>query len=240
MKSNFLGPFRRFAMHETIIFIGSKALGKAAAEAINSVAPANLKSVITYDDTSDARSALRGFEEFSRDNDIPLHKLKSNSELPALIKDLRPDVCVVVGWYWILKKAMLDNVSGGVVGIHASLLPKYRGHAPLVWALLNGEKQSGISLFYFDEGMDTGDIIAQERFSIGQDETIADLLSKVTTLTKRILRTNIPLILAGNAARTAQDHSMASYCSQRMAEDGLIQWSATNTHIYNAIRSRQK
>jgi methionyl-tRNA formyltransferase len=95
-------------------------------------------------------------------------------------------------------------------------------------------------LFYFDEGMDTGDIIAQERFSIGQDETIADLLSKVTTLTKRILRINIPLILAGNAARTAQDHSMASYCSQRIAEDGLIQWSATDTHIYNAIRAQAR
>jgi methionyl-tRNA formyltransferase len=147
-------------------------------------------------------------------------------------------MCIVVGWYWIFKESLLAKVPKGVVGIHASLLPKYRGGSPLVWPIIKGDKESGLSLFYLDKGMDTGDVIAQKRFSIMDDDTIAEVLEKAESLTVELLEQNYPLLLEGTASRIQQNHDEATYFPQRKPEDGRIDWNATNVEIHNAIRAQ--
>lgn len=225
-------------MIERVMFIGSKHLGVRTLEAIYSLSPKKLYSIVTLNDSKDVRCKLNEFEEFSKHTGIRYHALTKPSELETVVEEDAPEMCIVVGWYWIIKETLLKRVPKGFLGIHASLLPKYRGSAPLVWPIINGDKESGLSLFYFDKGMDTGDIVAQKHFSIMEDDTIAKVLSKAETLTIELLDENYPLLLKETAPRIPQKHNEATYCSQRRSEDGRINWQASNVEIYNAIRAQ--
>lgn len=219
-------------------FVGSKALGLAVAKEMARLAPEQLAGIITIDDTNDTRSALDAFEQFAQESQIPLHVLSKSGELKSVIQELEPNLCVVVGWYWLLKAELLAMVPDGWLGIHASLLPQYRGGAPLVWAVINGEKQTGLSLFYFDEGMDTGDVVAQRQFSVEFTDTIADVLKKAEHWSLDVIRENYPLLLRGTAPRHTQDHSGASYVALRGPEDGRIEWNQPAEDLYNFIRAQ--
>lgn len=183
-------------------------------------------------------STLNDFKEFSNKNKIELFILNKPSELEEVITKINPDLCFLIGWYWIIKEKILNMASYGFVGIHGSLLPKYRGWAPLVWPIINGEKESGISLFYLDNGLDSGDIIAQKKFLINVEDTIEDVLSKAERLAEIILIEYGPLLLNGKAPRTKQNDELASYCSKRTPSDGKIDWKDTNINIYNFIRAQ--
>ena len=221
-----------------VAFVGSKNLGFSVLEEVFRLAPDNLCCVITIDDSQDSRCALRSFSEFSKRTAKPLCILSKGSELSNCISEFAPDICLVVGWYWILKQELLEMVSEGWLGIHASLLPRYRGGSPLVWAIINGETESGVSLFYFDEGIDTGDIVAQKKFEIGIDETIADILLKVEALSIKLIRETYSLLIDGKAPRVRQDHSQATYVALRNPADGHIDWHWSNIQIYNFVRGQ--
>lgn len=223
---------------QRVVFVGSKALGASVLDAIYSISPQSLVGVVTVDDASDNRCALDRFREFERRTGKPLRVLQKSSELMSAIVEYQPELCIVVGWYWVLKSELLKTVPYGWLGIHASLLPKLRGGAPLVWAILNGETKTGLSLFYFDEGMDTGDIVAQKEIGIEFDDTIADVLSKIERQSIEVVRENYPLLLAGNAPRLNQDHSQATYVALRQPSDGRIDWSQPAPAIYNFIRAQ--
>jgi methionyl-tRNA formyltransferase len=127
-----------------------------------------------------------------------------------------------------------------VAGIHASLLPKYRGGAPLVWAIINGEKTTGVSLFYFDQGVDTGDVIAQKKIEISDTDDIRTVYEKATLAAVDVLRESLPLIREGQAPRIPQDHANATIFPQRKPEDGLIDWTRTPDEIRNFIRAQTR
>jgi methionyl-tRNA formyltransferase len=222
-----------------VVFLGSKTLGVRVLEELYSISPEMLIAVITINDSNDSRSALDRFHKFQQNTGKPLRILKKGAELKSAIDEFHPDLCLVVGWYWILKPDLLKMVPSGWLGIHASLLPKYRGGAPLVWAIINGETETGLSLFYFDEGMDTGDIVAQKKLVIGPDETIADVLQKAETLSVRMVQENYPLLINDTAPRFQQDHSKATYVAMRNPEDGQIDWNNMSTmQVYNWIRAQ--
>jgi len=223
---------------QRVVFVGSKALGASVLDAIYSISPQSLVGVITVDDTSDIRCALDQFREFERRTGKPLRVLQKSSELMTAIVEYKPELCIVVGWYWVLKPELLKIVPYGWLGIHASLLPKYRGGAPLVWAVLNGETKTGLSLFYFDEGMDTGDIVAQKEVRIEFEDTIEDILVKVENRSREIVGENYPLLLTGNAPRLTQDHSQSTYAALRQPSDGRIDWDQPAPIIYNFIRAQ--
>jgi methionyl-tRNA formyltransferase len=223
---------------QRVVFVGSKALGASVLNTLYSIFPQSLAGVVTFDDTSDTRCALDQFREFERRTGKPLRVLQKGSELQSAIVEYQPDLCIVVGWYWVLKPELLKIVSHGWLGIHASLLPKNRGGAPLVWAILNGEIKTGLSLFYFDEGMDTGDIVAQKEVSIEFEDTIADVLAKTENQSIEIIRENYPLLLTGGAPRLPQDHSQATYVALRHPSDGRIDWSQPAPVLYNFIRAQ--
>jgi len=225
-------------MIDRIVFIGSKRLGLDALSVIHRMSTGKLCAVVTVNDSSDERSVLHEFKKFSQATGVKLHVLEKPSELEDVIRKESPGLCFVVGWYWLIKAHVLRMVEGGFLGVHASLLPQYRGSSPLVWTILNGENGGGASMFHFDEGMDTGDIVDQRRFSIGQDEGIGEVLTKVRSATLDMIHRNFLALLTGNAPRFPQKHEFASYCAQRRPEDGRIDWGQTEARIHNAIRAQ--
>ena len=128
----------------------------------------------------------------------------------------------------------------GVAGIHASLLPKYSGGAPLVWAIINGEQEAGLTLFYFDEEVDSGDIIDQRRVEILLNDTIATLYSRIEEEGLLLLEKMLPQIAEGTAPRTIQKEKERTIFPQRKPEDGKINWSYPSLTIYNFIRAQTK
>jgi methionyl-tRNA formyltransferase len=221
-----------------VLFIGSKKVGFLSLKTLHEIAPDALVSIVTFDDRKDQRSEFDRFVAFSESERLPLNVLTKPSGLGDIVASLRPDMCTVVGWYWIISPHLLARVKDGFVGVHSSLLPKYRGSAPLVWAIINGDDQAGVTLFYFDEGMDTGDIIGQERFEIEADESIMSALAKAERRTQALFRKYYPMLLAGNAPRKGQNHEMATYASRRNPADGRINWGDSNIRIHNFVRAQ--
>ena len=150
----------------------------------------------------------------------------------------QPDLILALGWYYNVPKRARDFGPLGCLGIHASLLPKYRGGAPIPWAIINGEKETGVTLFHLVDDIDAGDIVAQGRFPIEEHDTCATVYEKAEMASVRILRECLPKIAAGRAQRIRQDHRQATVFPQRKPEDGLIDWSLTEKRIRDFIRAQ--
>lgn len=158
-----------------------------------------------------------------------------------IIKEWEPDLIVVSGWYHMIGKAIRDIPSLGVVGLHSSLLPRYKGGAPLVWQMINGEKKAGITLFYIEQGVDSGDIIAQAEEAIDEQDTIGTLYEKIGIKGIELLQQYLPLIAAGKAPRIKQDKAYENdIWPQRKPEDGLIDWRKSPREIERFVRAQTK
>lgn len=185
----------------------------------------------------------RSFEDLAAAHRIPLVHVAgdmNDSRHADTLRIWQPDLGVVVGWYYVLPRRLRDLFQKGVVGIHASLLPKYRGGAPLVWAIINGESRTGATLFYLDDGVDTGDMIAQVEFDVEKTDTIKTAYEKATQASLTLLRDNLPLIASNQAPRFPQDHRAATQFPQRGPQDGVIDWSWNPDQIRNFIRAQTK
>ncbi len=135
--------------------------------------------------------------------DQPL-KVRKNEEFIEKIKNINPDLIVVVAYGKIIPKEILDIPRYGCVNVHGSLLPNYRGAAPIQWSVLNGDKETGITTMYMDEGMDTGDIILQEKVEIGEDETTGELWDRLSNVGAKLLVETVKKIEEGVAPRIKQ------------------------------------
>lgn len=153
------------------------------------------------------------------------------------IREINPDLIVVMGWRTIIPKEVLEIPRFGVVAAHESLLPKYRGFAPINWAIINGEEKTGVTLFFLDEGMDSGDIIAQKVISIGIADTAAEVYQKTKVASIALLMKNLEALKTGRVPRRKQDESQATYACARTPEDGLISWGDTSIKIHNLVRA---
>lgn len=174
-------------------------------------------------------------------NDIPVMTITNgmnDQEILEGVKKLKPDCFIVCGWYHMLNKQWLAMAPA--YGLHASLLPDYSGGAPLVWAIINDEKKTGISFFKFDTGIDNGDIVMQMETPIHEDDTIGTLYARIEDLGLSMVRQTLPDLARGTAKFTAQDHSQRRVFLQRTPEDGLIDWSKTTRCLYNFIRAQTK
>lgn len=224
-------------MIKKILFIGSKSLGLNFLKMLYDLSKPTEIIALTIDDSKDERSVFNSFIEFGDFVGLSVKIISKPSKLETIVKEVKPDICFVVGWYWIISPDILKAVKFGFVGIHASLLPKYRGFAPLVWAIINGEKKTGVTLFYFDEGVDNGDVVDQYKIDIDDNDNISVLLDKTNRAVIKLLQRNINNILLGQNNRYPQDSSNASYCSQRKPIDGLINWNGSSKHIHRLIRA---
>ena len=163
-------------------------------------------------------------------------KVRKNQEFIDEIKSLNPDVICVVAYGKILPKEILEIPHLGCINVHASLLPKYRGSAPIQWAVLNGEKETGVTTMYMDVGMDTGDMILKEKVQIGEDETTGELWDRLSKIGAKLLVETLKQIEEGTAPREKQseDFTMAPMLDKKMAK---IDWeNQTASQIKNLVR----
>jgi methionyl-tRNA formyltransferase len=140
---------------------------------------------------------------------------------------LNPDLLVVVAYGQILSRSVLTIPRLGAINIHASLLPKYRGPAPIQWAVINGDKQTGVTTMWMDEGMDTGDILLKAEIQINSDETSASLHDKLAHKGAKLLLDTLKKLKSGHLLATRQDNSKASHAPFLKKKDGRIEWSKT-------------
>ena len=166
-------------------------------------------------------------------NSVNSKRLKDYKEI---IKDLNLDLFLVLGWYYMISKEIRSLAKYGAWGIHASLLPKYAGGAPLVWAIINGENESGVTLFRMEDAVDNGDIIVQKRISINFEDTIKDVYKKATIASKKILLETLKNI--DMVSFIPQDKSKIEIYPQRNLEDGEINWYNKSKKIYDFIRAQ--
>lgn len=163
-------------------------------------------------------------------------KVKGNTEFIEEMKQLKPEVMCVVAYGKILPEEILDIPEKGCINVHGSLLPKYRGAAPIQWAVLNGDKTTGVTTMYMDKGMDTGDMILKEEVTIGEDETTGELWDRLSTIGANLLVKTLKQIEDGTAKREKQgeDFTMAPMLDKAMAR---IDWNdKTAMEIKNLVR----
>lgn len=158
------------------------------------------------------------------------------TDYKKVIREIMPDVILVLGWYYMVPKSIRDLAKYGAWGIHASLLPQYAGGAPLVWAIIKGEKETGVTLFRLDNGVDDGDIIEQESFEIKEQETIKEVVEKSIHFSKLLLIRNLKN--PDNIVFKPQDKEKIKIFPQRSPNDGEIDLSWDSKRIYNFIRAQ--
>jgi methionyl-tRNA formyltransferase len=155
------------------------------------------------------------------------------------IKDHDIDVLLVMGWPELLNPELLDAPNTGCVGRHLSLLPKRRGRTPVAWALIHGLKKTGVSLFWLDEGVDSGPIIGQREVPIARDDHAQELHDKCTEASIALLNEEVlPTFRAGGAPETEQDGSEATYTHPRRPDMGLIDWTNSAWSVHNFVRGQ--
>jgi methionyl-tRNA formyltransferase len=147
------------------------------------------------------------------------------------------DLMFVVSWRYLIPSSIFHRPHLGTFILHDSLLPKYRGFAPTVWAIINGEDHTGATLFEISEKVDEGAIVDQERVPIGPHDTIGVVIEHVTQAYLDLLERNLANLLNGTAPRYPQDHTQATYTCKRLPEDDQIDWTASSECIYNLIRA---
>jgi len=170
------------------------------------------------------------------DNNIKLlriEKIRTNYEE---VLDLRPDIIITCAYGQIIPKEILDYPKYGCINVHASLLPKYRGGAPIHKAIIDGEKYTGITIMYMDVGMDTGDIISQEKIEILDTDTLENVHDKLSILGKELLLKTLPNIISGNIERIKQDESKVTFAYNIKREDEHVDFNNECKNIYNLVR----
>ncbi len=176
----------------------------------------------------------------ARQFQIPCYETKVVKEedfVPLLTRQVKPDVAFVVGCRHILPKSVYQIPPLGTLAIHDSLLPEYRGFAPVNWVVLNQEDHTGVTVFYVGEGFDEGDILLQKKVLIGPDDTANGVYDRVCQVTVELILDAYSLISKKAVTRASQDHKKATYTCSRNPGDGFIDWEDSTVSIYAQIRA---
>lgn len=162
--------------------------------------------------------------------------IKNNVEFREQLNALHPDAIIVVGYGRIIPQWMIDLPRFGNLNLHASLLPKYRGAAPIQWAIANGESLTGVTTMSIDAGLDTGDILMQREMSIGTDDTAETLAPKLAAVGAELMVETLRGLESGQVKPTPQDHSLATLAPILKKEEGRMDFSRTATELLNRMR----
>ncbi|MFD1534105.1 methionyl-tRNA formyltransferase [Pseudonocardia aurantiaca] len=222
-----------------ILFVGAVEEGRRCLEALLKQGE-QFAGFVTLDAAlASVTSGWVPFDDLAAAHGVPLITVRNlnTPENVARIGELQPDLILVVGWTRLLGTELLRMPPLGAVGFHASLLPHYRGRAPVNWALINGERETGNTMFFLDEGVDTGDVIDQRRIAILDEDDCASLYRKVADSAVDMLLEHLPRLKAGTAPRAAQDEGQATVMPRRRPEDGLIDWSRDTRSLFNWVRA---
>ena len=175
-------------------------------------------------------------KELALKYNIPvIQPIKIREEYKEII-DLNPDIIITCAYGQIIPKEILDYPKYGCINVHASLLPKYRGGAPIHWSIINGDKKTGITIMYMDVGMDTGDIISQDEIEILDSDNLESIHDKLSILGRDLLLDTLPSIFDGTNDRLKQDESKVEYAYNIKREEEHIDFKKTSREVFNLIR----
>ncbi|MBA3768493.1 MAG: methionyl-tRNA formyltransferase, partial [Acidobacteria bacterium] len=208
-----------------VIVFGYGELGVAAVEALTNVGAQVLGLVMPSNRTDPDLETSR---TFAAARSLPILTQPLRRQCKPFIEQLRslaPDLILVWSYSMILPPAILEIPRAGCVNLHGGLLPEYRGGHVMQWAIINGERETGMTLHYMDEGVDTGPVIAEESFPIEWEDDAASIRGKLKDAGVHLIKEYWNAITGGTAPRISQDESRARYYRLRTPEDGLIDWS---------------
>ena len=200
----------------------------------------NVVLVVTQPDKEIGRDHKLSFSPVKKvalDNNIEVFQPVRIRKDFDIIQELKPDLIVTCAFGQILPKELLEIPRLGSLNVHASILPKYRGAAPMQWAILNGDENTGVSLMYMDEGMDTGDVISTLECPITKDDDLGTVHDKLSLLGVEILKKELPNIIKGINTRIPQDNNLATYTKMIKREDEIIDFNDNGNNIINKIRA---
>lgn len=223
-----------------IMFMGTPDIAKTSLQALIS-AGFDIASVITREDKPRGRKYVMTptpVKELALEAGIPTHTPGTlrDGEFMKLLEEYSPDLIAVVAYGKILPPEVINYPKFGCINVHVSLLPKYRGSAPMQRAIMEGEEKTGVSIMYMDEGLDTGDIICAEEFPITEDDDFETVHDRSAELGARLLCEVIKKIEEGSAKRTPQDSSLATYAPKIENEDCKIDFSLPAKAVSCRIR----
>ncbi|UCE18402.1 MAG: methionyl-tRNA formyltransferase [Gemmatimonadota bacterium] len=222
-----------------IIFMGTAEFGLPSLERLLESSH-TVQAVVTGPDRRKGRGLKvvhSPVKAFAEEKHIPILQPERlhNAEFVSTLKEYHPDLFVVVA-FRILPREVFEIPVQGTINLHASLLPKYRGAAPIQWALIRGEKRTGVTTFFIDERIDTGNLILQKEMGIDENETAGQLHDKLALLGAEVLMETVELIGLGRAVRKPQDDGQATTAPKLKKEEGRIDWSKKAIDIKNHVR----
>jgi len=232
-----------------IVFIGASKFGLRCLEQVYRLPDIQVAGIVTATETFSISYRLAGVTNvlhadvagFGQDKQIPVATMQTtmiDGLLLETVQAWQPDAFLVVGWYHMVPKRW--RAVAPAYGLHASLLPDYSGGAPLVWAMINGETQTGITLFEMDDGVDSGPIAAQASEPIHSDDTIASLYVRIEERGLELLRGVLPGLVSGTLMLKPQDETRRRIMRQRSPEDGSIDWSWDAFAIDRFVRAQTR
>ena len=221
-----------------VVLFGYHDIGVACLEVLRERG-ADVVAVVTHEDDPAETIWFASLAHAAAARGIPV-RAPQDPNAPAFVEQIRrlqPDLIVSSYYRRLLGRTLLHLPRLGAVNVHGSLLPKYRGRAPINWALVHGETLTGVTLHYMDEWADHGDIISQRPVPIAVEDTGFTLSRKLTAAAREAVRETYPLIASGWAPRVPQDHAAATRFGRRRPADGLIDWGASAWRTYNLVRA---
>ncbi|SEQ08069.1 UDP-4-amino-4-deoxy-L-arabinose formyltransferase / UDP-glucuronic acid dehydrogenase (UDP-4-keto-hexauronic acid decarboxylating) [Rosenbergiella nectarea] len=198
-----------------------------------------IEAIFTHTDKPDEVIFYRSVAKLAAEKGIPIYA-PENVNHPLWVEKIKKiDADIIFSFYYrqLISKSIIDSVPAGALNLHGSLLPKYRGCAPLNWAIANGETETGMTLHRMVERADAGDIIAQHRIPIDENDTALTLHHKLCLLAQTLLQQVLPSLIQGTIASTPQDESLATYYRRRNKQDGRLNWYSSADELHNLVRA---
>jgi methionyl-tRNA formyltransferase len=224
-----------------VVFCGTPRFAVPALQHLLSQSDFEIAAAITQPDRARGRGQDVSFspvKETALAAGIPVHQPEKirDPEAQELLEALAPDVIVIIAYGQIIPRRLLAIPKLGWINLHASLLPKYRGAAPINWAIVNGERKTGVTSMRIDAGMDTGEMLLQREMEIGPLETAPELAARMSELGAPLMTETLRGLAAGTISPRPQTHELASSAPMLKKEDGRIDWSRPAQEIFNRIR----
>jgi methionyl-tRNA formyltransferase len=225
-----------------IVFMGTAELAGASLRALLASNDFQVVTVVTQPDRPkgrDLKPQPSVVKKIAVEADLPVLQPEKarNGEFVSNLAALAPDLIVVAAYGQILPQSILDLPRFGCVNVHASLLPKYRGAAPIQWAILNNERETGVTIMKMSAGLDTGDILTQQATPIAAEETGAELHDRLASLGAQLLVSTLPAYALDGISPKPQDNTIATYARKITKEDGRIDWALSASALRNRIRA---
>ncbi|TDT68618.1 methionyl-tRNA formyltransferase [Hypnocyclicus thermotrophus] len=222
-----------------ILFMGTPEFAVPSLEILNKYH--EIIGVFTKIDKPNQRGKKIKFnpvKQYAIDNNLDIYQVKSvkSKEVIEKIKELNPDLIVVVAYGKILPNELIEIPKYGTINVHSSLLPKYRGAAPIHYAIINGEKETGVTIMDIAEELDAGDIILQAKTEISDDDNLKSVHDRLAEIGAKTLLKAIKLIEEGKVIRKSQNHEEATFVKPILKEETKINWNKSKREIFNFVR----